>query len=82
MEKKGKELIFMHRIANNGMALEKPKKTLIDLIQDDNFEVNCLSMTYETFIASGMSSFIVKLKPKIEVKCKECGMIRHKFTTK
>ena len=62
--KKGHQLEFISRINRDGSGTEKPKQSYIDLMQDDNFKINCLSMTEKTFIASGMSSFVVKLKPE------------------
>ena len=62
MKKKGKDLIFISSIKGDGSGTGMVKKRLIELIQDDYFKINPLSITNETFIASGFNSFVVKLK--------------------
>ena len=62
MKRKGSELIFLKRINNEGTELKEVSQRMIDTCQDDVFELQCLSMTFGTFIASKMSCFIVKLK--------------------
>ena len=34
----------------------------VKYMDDDRFNLTCLSMTHKTFIASGFNSFIVRLK--------------------
>ena len=57
----GKDLIFLHRIKADGsgtIVFDSPE----ELWQDEVFKVNSLSVTNETYIASGFNSFVVKLK--------------------
>jgi len=62
MDKLGKELDFISWIKRDGSGTGMVKKRLIELMQDDVFQVNCLSITEGTFVASGFNSFVVKLK--------------------
>ena len=62
MEKLGKELEFISWIKRDGSGIKMVKKKLIELMQEDTFKVNCLSITEKTFIASGFNSFVVRLK--------------------
>jgi len=62
MKKLGKELKFISWIKRDGSGTKMVKKKLIELMQEDIFDVNCLSLTEKTFIASGFNSFVVKLK--------------------
>ena len=62
MEKLGKELEFISWIKRDGSGTKMVKKKLIELMQEDTFKVNCLSLTEKTFIASGFNSFVVRLK--------------------
>ncbi len=61
---KGSELEFICRINRDGTATEPVDSNYLKLLQNDTFTINGLSMTEKTFIASGMSCFVVKLKPK------------------
>ena len=62
MKKLGKDLDFISLIKRDGSGTKKVKKKLIELIQEDNFKVNRLSITENTFIASGFNSFVVRIK--------------------
>jgi hypothetical protein len=62
MEKLGKELEFISLIKRDGSGTKMVKKKLIELMQEDTFKVNCLSLTEKTFIASGFNSFVVRMK--------------------
>jgi hypothetical protein len=62
MEKLGKELEFISWIKRDGSGTKMVKKKLIEIMQEDTFKVNCLSLTEKTFIASGFNSFVVRLK--------------------
>lgn len=56
----GKDLIFISRIERDGsgvVPVDDDKH-----LQTEKFELNCLSMTKETYIASGFNSYVVKLK--------------------
>ena len=60
MEKLGKELNFISWIKRDGSGTKMVKKGLIEIMQNESFKINCLSMTEKTFIASGFNSFVVK----------------------
>lgn len=60
--KYGRELIFLKRIKPDGSGVEDFDAEKHDWIKDERFKVNYLSMYKKTFIASGMNSYIVKLK--------------------
>jgi hypothetical protein len=62
---KGNELIFISRIQKNGDNIEVVDNSKMqDMYGKDNFHLNCLSISSGTYIASGFSTFVVKLKPK------------------
>jgi hypothetical protein len=62
MKLKGKDLIFISWIKRDGSGTKMVKKRLIELMQEDDFKVNCLSLTEKTYIACGFNSFVVRLK--------------------
>lgn len=68
MKKKANELEFISWINRDGSGTKKVPKSMLkmmlenDLAKDDEFEINALSMTNKTYIASGFNSFVVKLK--------------------
>ena len=62
MKLKGKDLIFISWIRRDGDGTDKVKGELIDLMQEDSFEVLPLSISFDTYIACGFNSFVVKLK--------------------
>jgi hypothetical protein len=70
MKKKAKDLIFISWIKRDGSGTEPvPDEMLENMLnnqfsKDDKFNINALSMSNKTFIASGFNSFVVKLKPK------------------
>jgi len=63
---KGKDLIFISRIRRDGSGVEMVEEQVVaqDLSQNETFEINCLSITNGTYIASGFNSYVVKLKGK------------------
>ena len=61
---KGKNLIFISQIKRDGSGTIPVDQSYIDMMQDDNFHVRCLSMTEGTYIASCINVFVVKLKTK------------------
>ena len=62
---KGNELIFISRIHKQGYGIEVVSNhKMQDLYGKDDFQINCLSISKGTYIASGMSTFVVKLKSK------------------
>lgn len=70
MKCKAEDLIFINQISRDGLELIKvTDKTLKHMkenrfAREEIFELNTLSLTEETFIASGFNSYIVKLKNK------------------
>ncbi len=68
MVRKGKDLEFISKITGDGLSLipvsEEIKNN--DFHLDSVFQVNCLSITNGLYIASGSSSYIVKLKDDVE----------------
>lgn len=67
MKKKANELIFISKIKRDGsgVVLITPEMQLnleTDKFIDDEFEINTLSLSNSTFIASGFNSYVVKLK--------------------
>lgn len=57
----GKNLIFISRINSDGKS-EKVNKKSIKYFEDDEYSLTCLSITNKTYIASAMSTFVVKIK--------------------
>lgn len=68
MEAKGRDLIFIKRIEGDGSKVSVPKKELIKIEQGETFRLSCLSISNGTYIASSMSTYIVKLKDLSKVK--------------
>ncbi len=62
MNKLGKEVQLLRRPKLDGSGTVMVRKKLIEIMQEDTFKVNCLSMTEKTYIASGFNSFVVRLK--------------------
>jgi hypothetical protein len=62
MEKQGKDLIFISQIKRDGSGTIPVKKSYIKLMQNDTFELKCLSITEKTWIVCDFNSFVVKLK--------------------
>ena len=63
MERFGSELIFISRISGDGKKIEPVEiKEFVDYCKTELFKLNCLSISKGTYIASGMSSYVVKLK--------------------
>lgn len=63
MERYGSELIFISRIFGNGKQIEIIEDVEITcLAKQEVFTLNRLSISNGTYIASGMSSYVVKLK--------------------
>ncbi len=57
------ELVFLYRIANKGDELIDV--TGENLNHDDFYTLTRLSITHDTYIASGFSTFVVKLRPNV-----------------
>lgn len=66
MERFGSELEFISRISADGKKIEVLNETekgkTSSLLKKDVFKLSCLSISNLTFIASGMNSYVVKLK--------------------
>jgi len=63
MDRYGSELIFISRISGDGKKIEILEDTNNErFTNDEKFELNSLSISNRTFIASGMASYVVKLK--------------------
>lgn len=68
MKKKAHELEFVSQINRDGSGTTKVKESYLKamvenpLMKDFEFELHCLSHSYQTFIAIGFNSFVVKLK--------------------
>jgi len=71
MKLKAKDLVFISWIKRDGSGTEPvPDEMLESMLnnqfsKDDKFNINRLSLSNKTFIASGFNSFVVKLKPKL-----------------
>jgi hypothetical protein len=73
MKKYGKELEFISWIKRDGSDVipvgtewnkdcGHPKTDDMNYLDDTEFEIRAISMTYKTFIASGFNTWVVKLK--------------------
>lgn len=64
MKKFSKELEFISLIKRDGSGTEQIPKKMLENIYDKNneFEINPLSLSSKTYIASGFNSFVVRLK--------------------
>lgn len=63
MKRFGSELIFISRIYSDGHTIELLKKDEPPTYSETElYKLNCLSISHGTYIASGMSSYVVKLK--------------------
>ena len=63
MERFGSELIFISRISSDGKKIEVIEdKETTKFCHKELYKLNCLSISCGTYIASGMSSYVVKLK--------------------
>lgn len=68
MKIQGSKLEFISWIRRDGSGTDKVEESLIELMQDEYFELNGLSMTEKTFIASGFNSFVVRMKEEKDIK--------------
>ena len=62
MTKSGKELDFISQIKRDGSGTCKVTKAHVKVLENEKFVINRLSLTEDTFIASGFNSFVVRLK--------------------
>ena len=65
--RKGTDLEFICRINRDGSGVEKLTEKQIDSFKKYNYKLIRLSITENTYIASNMSLFVVKIKPN-EIK--------------
>jgi hypothetical protein len=57
---KGKDLIFISRIMRQGTGVADVENPL--LLDNVQFELRPLSLTFETYIASEFNTYVVKLR--------------------
>ena len=73
MKYKGKQLDFLSFIKRDGTGTvmvgskwnknkDYPKIDDMTYLDDDSFDVKCLSLSQKTFIASGLNSFVVRIR--------------------
>jgi len=66
MTKKGSKLEFISWINRDGSGVSQIPPELLDIMQNETFDLIGLSMTHKTFIASNFNLFVVKIKPKVK----------------
>jgi len=75
MKKLGKELEFISFIKRDGSGTiacgtswdknsKHPKTDDMSYLDEDHFDINAISITHKTYIASGFNTWVVKLKPE------------------
>lgn len=63
MKRFGSELIFISRISGDGKRIEIIENIdITGTTTEELYELNSLSISNGTYIASGMSTYVVKLK--------------------
>ena len=66
MKRKGKELIFISRINEDGSGIEPVDEEFLRFLNDEkwhrNFKLHSLSISNGTYIAIGMNSFVCKIR--------------------
>ena len=73
MRKLGKELEFISFVKRDGSGTvavgtewnsdsEHPKTDDMSYLDDDEFDIKIISLTYKTYIASGFNTWVVRLK--------------------
>jgi hypothetical protein len=62
MTKLGSELIFINHIGRDGKKLNPVPVKDTEFLNKQRFKLIPLSLAYETFIASNLNLFIVKIK--------------------
>ncbi len=68
MQKKGKDLEFISWIKRDGSGTSKRiTKSHIATMQEEVFNIHCLSISEKTYIASAFNAFVVRLKPILKV---------------
>ena len=64
MKKYGNELIFISQIDGNGLNVYPCSNYRNEIRDKQIFQINSLSLSNMTFIASGFNSYVVRLKNK------------------
>lgn len=62
MKKKGKELEFISCILRDGSGTSSVKDTDMRHLDETVFNLQCLSITQKTWIASEFNSYVVRIK--------------------
>ena len=62
MKKKGKKLNFISWIKRDGSGTEPIEKDM-SYFDETKFKMSRLSLSNDTWVASGFNSYVVKLKP-------------------
>lgn len=63
MKRYGSELIFISRIFGSGKAIEIIEDIdMTGTATEEVYELNSLSISNQTYVASGMATYVVKLK--------------------
>ncbi len=62
MKRFGSELELIGRIRSDGTTIDPVDTELSDAAKHESFKLLRLSITKDTYIASGFNSFVVKLK--------------------
>lgn len=67
MKAKGEELIFISRILRDGTGVEMIEdQDLMMHVRETVFNLNCLSLTQKTYIASEFNSYVVRKKEEVK----------------
>lgn len=62
MKKFGRDLDFISQINRDGAGTSSISEKYIEILNGEELDLTCLSLTEETYIASGFNSFVVKIK--------------------
>jgi hypothetical protein len=68
MRMKAKELIFISQINRDGSGTTPVSESFLEgikgnrLMRDEEYDIICLSMSENTYIAHGVNSFVVRIK--------------------
>lgn len=66
MKALGKDLIFISQIKRDGSGVKKRiTKSHVELMADETFALNRLSISQDTYLACGFNSFVVKRKKPV-----------------
>lgn len=65
MRKKGSELEFISRINRDGSGTTPVDDSFTDFVQDTDFKMIRLSMTEDTWIATYVNAYVVRIKKKM-----------------